>query len=217
MNYEEARKNMVDSQVRPHDVTDLTIQNVLGTTPRELFLPAERRSSAYADCEVAYAPGRCLLRPRDFAKLLAAAAPKPSDLVLNAVCGSGYSTAVLAQMTEMVVSIENDQTLVESAEEILTKLDHSNVAVLQGDPLTGVPKQAPFDLIFVGGVIERTPDALLAQLKDNGRLATIVRQDGVSRGGIFRRSGDVFAFQPYFDAASVLIMPGFEAEKAFTF
>ncbi len=217
MDYQAARRHMVDSQVRPNDVTDLRIQTAMEQTPREVFLPVELRDQAYVEREIAYAPGRQLLQARDFAKLLAAAEPHPGDIVLNAVCGSGYSTAVLAQLVEMVVAIESDEKLASAAQETLATLGFSNAAVITGDPWSGAPDQGPFDMIFVAAAIEKQPDSLLAQLKDGGRLATILRKDGISRGGVYRRSGDAIAFTEFYDAATSAVAPGFNKPKSFVF
>ncbi len=217
MDFETARRHMVDSQVRPHDVTDLRLQTAMETTPRELFLPVELRDQAYVEREIKYAPGRHLLTARDFSKLVAAADPKPTDLVLNALCGSGYSTAILAQLSEMVVSLESDEVLAAKAQENLTSLGFGNAAVITGDAWAGAAAQGPFDLIFVGAAIARKPSALLDQLKDGGRLATILREGGVSRGVIYLRNGDALASTPYFDASTKAIAPGFEAPKTFVF
>lgn len=217
MNLENARHHMVLSQVRPNDVTDLRIQLAMEEVPREIFVPAELRDQVYVEREVDYAPGRWLLRARDFAKLVNVADIRPSDIVLNAVCGSGYSTAILARLAEMVVSIEGDEDMAAKAQENLNTLGFSNAAVLTADPSAGAPKQGPFDVIFIGGAIEKRPEALLAQLKDGGRLATIVRENGVSRGGVYVRSGDSFSFAPDFDAATSAVLDMFKKEKAFVF
>ncbi len=217
MNYEAARRHMVESQVRPNDVTDLRIQHAMETIPREIFVPAEMREQAYVEQELRYAEGRWLLRARDFAKLVAAAEIRADDVVLNAVCGTGYSTAILAMLAEMVVSLESDDDLAAVAQENLNELGFSNAAVLTGEPWNGAPKQGPFDVIFIGGAIERRPDTLLEQLTEGGRLAALVRDGGVSRGGVFVRSGSAFSFTPMFDAASSAVLAGFEKPKAFVF
>ena len=154
MDFKTARRRMVDSQVRTNDVTDLHLQLALETVPREEFLPPELRDQAYVERELPYAPGREMLTARDFAKLAAIADPRPGDLCLNAVAGTGYSTAVLAQLVDMVVAIESDEALSAAAQEILTRLDVGNAAVLTGDCTKGAADQGPYDLIFVGGVIE---------------------------------------------------------------
>lgn len=217
MDFKTARRHMVESQVRPNDVTDLRLQAALETTPREVFLPSELRAQAYVERELEYAPGRRLLTVRDFAKLVAAAEPQAGDLVLNAVCGSGYSTAVLAQLTEMVVALESDEALSARAQENLNHLGCSNGAVIVGDPWRGAPDQGPYDVIFIDGVIEREPEALLAQLKDGGRLVAIMRKGGVSRGVVYTRSGEAVSYAEKFDAAARTVLEGFEAEKGFVF
>ncbi len=215
MNYEAARRHMVESQVRPNDVTDLRIQHAMETTPREMFVPPELRDQVYVEREIDYAPGRRLLRARDFAKLAAAADIRPGDVVLNVICGTGYSTAILANLAEMVVSVESDEKLAALAQDNLNTLGFSNAAVISGDPTAGAANQGPFDVIFVGGVIEKKPDALLGQLKEGGRLATILREDGVSRGGVYVWSGGASSFTPSFDAASSAVLDGFERPREF--
>lgn len=217
MDYTTARRRMVDSQVRTNDVTDLSIQAAMETTPREIFLPVELRSQAYVERELVYAPGRVLVTARDFAKLAAIADPQPKDLTLNVVCGSGYSTAILAQLVDMVVAVESDEALGAMAQECLNQIEANNAAVITGNPAAGAADQGPYDLIFVDTVIEKRPDALLAQLKDGGRLAAIFREKGVSSGVLFERSGEAFSCSKKFDASAKAVLPGFEAEKAFVF
>lgn len=217
MDFKTARRQMVDSQVRPNDVPDVRIQAAFEDVPREIFLPSELRAQAYVERELEYAPGRRLLTARDFAKLVGAVAPAPQDLVLNAVCGSGYSTAILASLTEMVVALESDEALCARAQETLNGISCSNAAVIVGDPRLGAPGQGPYDIVFIDGVIERQPDELLQQLKDGGRLGAIMREDGVSRGVVYRRSGDAFGRTVVFDASARAVLPGFEAEKGFVF
>ena len=217
MNFSTARRRMVESQVRPNDVTDLRLQTALEETPREKFLPVELHDQAYVEREHVYAPGRTLITVRDFAKLAAATEPKAGELVLNAVAGTGYSTAILSQLVDMVVAVESDEKLAALEQENLTALGISNAAVLSGDTALGAADQGPFDLIFIDGAIEQRPEKLLSQLKDGGRLAAILRQKGVSRGVIYRRSGEAFACTEKFDAATRVILPGFETRKSFVF
>ena len=217
MDFKAARRRMVDSQVRTNDVTDLRLQSALETVPREAFLPSGLREQAYVERELAFAPGRSMMTVRDFAKLAAAAAPRAGDLCLNIAAGTGYSTAVLARLVDMVVAVEGDEALAAAAQENLTKLGVSNAAVLQADNAKGAEDQGPYDLIFIDGVIERRPDALLAQLKDGGRLAAIQRRNGVARGVLYRRSGEAFACVEKFDASAKSVLPGFAAEKTFVF
>ncbi|MDZ7627943.1 MAG: protein-L-isoaspartate O-methyltransferase [Parvularculaceae bacterium] len=217
MDFEAARKHLVDSQVRPNDVTDARLLRALETVPRERFLPAELRAFAYLDREVPYAPGRSMPAARDFAKLLDALDIQPTDLILDAGCGSGYSAAVLAQLGEMVVAIEEDEKLAAEAQDTLNALDAVNAAVVVGAPRDGAAKQGPFDVIVIAHAIEVAPQALLKQLKDGGRLGAFYRQTGVTKGCVWRRSGAATGMAEVFDASARTILDGFTRPKTFVF
>lgn len=217
MDFEAARKHMVDSQVRTNDVTDLRILNALETVPRERFLPAELRALAYVDRELRYADTRSLPTARDFAKLLAALEIGPGDLVLDVACGAGYSTAVLAKLGEMVVAIEKDEALAQRAQEALNENGAVNAAVVTGEPSEGAARQGPFDVIVLFHAIEIEPAALLKQLKDGGRLGAFFRRSGVTKGVLWRRSGAAFAMVEVFDASSRTVLDGFTRPKSFVF
>lgn len=217
MDFEAARKHMVDSQVRPNDVTDIRIQRAFETIPREMFLPSELRALAYVDREVVYAEGRSLPTARDFSKLVAALTIKSGDLVLDAGCGVGYSTAILAALCDMVVAVEQDEALAKSAEETLYGVGAVNAAVVQGDPAAGAANQGPFDVIVISQAIDVEPAALLSQLKDGGRLGAFFRSGGVSKGSVWRRSGQAFARVDMFDASARTVLQGFTRPRTFVF
>ena len=217
MDFDAARRHMVDSQVRPNDVTDLAIINALSTVQREQFLPSSIRQQAYVERELSYGDGRCLVTARNFAKLLEAATPTRKDLALDIGCGGGYSTAVLARLCEMVVAVESDEALAAKAQEIWSSHEIDNAAVVEADLAAGAKGQGPFDLIVIAAAVEDVPQALLAQLKDGGRLATFLMQDGVCRGVLVVRSKNTFTVKPQFDATARAVLPGFEATKSFTF
>jgi protein-L-isoaspartate(D-aspartate) O-methyltransferase len=217
MDFEAARKHMVDSQVRTNDVTDPRIQRAFETVPRERFLPAELRDRAYIDREIGYAPGRALITARDFSKLLSALEIDRTDLVLDVAAGSGYSSAILAQLGEMVVVVENNDDLATKAQANWSEAGVVNAAVINAEPLLGAPKQGPFDVIVIAAAIEAEPAALLKQLKDGGRLGAIVRIGNAARGVVWRRSGAAFAAHDVFDAAAKTIPEGFTRPKAFVF
>lgn len=217
MDFAAARKHMVDSQVRTNDVTDLKVQRAFETVERERYLPAELRGQAYVEKEIVYAPGRAMATARDLAKLLAALDVRQGDLVLDTPAGSGYSGAILAALGEMVVSVESEDSLMARAQENWAASGVVNAAIISGDPAKGAPGQGPFDVILVGGAIETEPTTLLGQLKDGGRLGAIVRNGAVSRGTIWRRSGEAVARHEIFDATARHVTPGFTRPKAFVF
>jgi protein-L-isoaspartate(D-aspartate) O-methyltransferase len=217
MDFAAARKHMVDSQIRPNDVTDPRIQRAFEAVERERYLPAELKSQAYVDKELAYAAGRSLIAARDHAKLLAALDIGADNLVLDIAGGSGYSAAILSHLCEMVLSVENEEGLAARAQDNWSAAGVVNAVVVQQDPASGAPRQGPFDAIVIAAAIETEPFTLLSQLKDGGRLGAIVRRNGVSKGVVWRRSGPATAAQEIFEASARAIVPGFAQPKAFVF
>ncbi|HAQ34251.1 MAG: protein-L-isoaspartate O-methyltransferase [Maricaulis sp.] len=214
--FEQERRMMVDGQIRIADVTNRRLQQALLSVPRELFMPRAKRAQAYADVEVEFAPGRWMMRPRDFAKLVHAADVQPSDLVLDLACGRGYSSAILGRMAETVVAMESEARLVEKSETALSKTGSDNVAVIQGDLKTGSQSQGPFNVIFVNGAVEDVPRAWLDQLADGGRLAVVVRRGPIGKATLYHRSGLGIGERVIFDCTPH-ILPGFEREAGFVF
>ena len=175
--YKTARQNMLSGQLIPNRINDPRILNAMGSVPRELFLPERIRSRAYAD-ETIYADSHMLmLSPRIQAALFLAADLKESDFVLNVKSGLGYSAAVMAGISQAVVALEGDSSLCEAAQQILIDSEIDNVAVLNQNPDEGFSSQAPFDVIFIEGIITHVPENLFLQLAENGRLICIVSQD----------------------------------------
>lgn len=227
MNYELARHNMVESQIRPSDVTDLRIQNAMSTLPREKFLPSSRKTIAYSDEDIEVSEGRYLLAPRSLARLVQAAGIGADDVVLDLAPATGYSTAVLAQLASAVVAVEADAALLKKASKVLSDLAIDNTAIIEGAPSAGCPDQAPFDVIFINGTVDFVPDELIAQLSDHGRLVTILADDRGSHGCIYRKHsvkvvGNSGAGQPVVDCTRVfdLFAPKleeFSRKQAFTF
>jgi len=212
---EDARRQMVASQVRPADVTDRRLQDAMLAIPRERFLPRSMAGSAYADMEVDLGERRRFMRPRDFAKLVQALAVKPGDLVLDLACGRGYSTAILSRLCETVIGIESNKAFASKAEGALSDVGADNAVIVNGDIEEGAPEQGPFDVILVNGAVESVPEAWLAQIADGGRLAVIVRERGVGRARLFTRNGDVVGNRDVFDSMTS-VLPGFEREPEFS-
>lgn len=211
-----AREAMVDRQVRTADVTLYPIIEALLAVPREEFVPAAWRPVAYLGDHVPIAPGRVLLDPRVFAKLLDALNPGPSDLVLDVGCGYGYSTAVLGRMAEAVVALEEDPGLAAEAERLLAAQSVDNAVVQTGPLAAGDPGHGPFDAVIVEGAVEAVPEAIVAQVKPGGRVAAIfaVGAGGQARLGLRTEAG--LTWRRLFDATAP-VLPGFAATKAFEF
>ena len=216
-----ARLNMVESQVRPSDVTDRRIIKAMLEVPREKFVPAALASMAYMDEPVPLAARngsgiRYMLAPRTFAKLVQLAEIDPEAVVLDVGCAAGYSTAVLARLAKRVVAVESDKDLAEQARRLLEELGVGNAAVVEGRLVAGAPAEAPFDAIVLNGGVETVTPVLLEQLKEGGRLVAIVAEGPLCRAQVWRRAGKTFDARPAFDAGAA-VLPGFERAVGFVF
>jgi len=215
------RKNMVESQVRPSDVTDRRIMRAMLDVPRERFVPSHMQPLAYMDENVSLGgkpPAvRGLMAPRVFARLIQIADIEPSDVILDLGCATGYSAAILAQMAETVVALERDTAMAEQAQTVLADLGIDNVVVVTGDLTYGYGGESPYDVIVVEGQVEAVPEDILDQLKDGGRLVAVVAEDdGVSRAVVWRRLGQTYDRRAVFEA-SAPVLAGFERPKSFVF
>jgi protein-L-isoaspartate(D-aspartate) O-methyltransferase len=216
MDYAAARRNMVETQLRPNKVTNEALLDALGAVPRERFVPEALRGIAYVDEDIPLAGGRCLMEPMALARLLQLAEVRPGDAVLDIGCGTGYTAAVLARLARSVVAIECDKELATRATATLADLGATNVTVLEGELGQGAPRQAPFDVIFIEGSVDAVPAPIVEQLADRGRLVTVVRQQGIGRATLMARLGGGVSSRVAFDAA-VPPLPGFEAQPSFVF
>ncbi len=217
MDFDAARRHMIDSQVRPNGVNDPRVIAAIDKTPREAFFPSGFKHLAYADTEVAYGDGRSLIKPRDFAKLLAALDPRPSDLALDIASGTGYAAAVLARLVDVVIGVEHDAELIEAAQEKWAELGVDRAVMIETEPAGGAPAEGPFDIVLIAQAVEIVPQALLDQLKDGGRLGAIVASGRLSKGLIYTRSGRAVSGRESFDASARVVLPGFERPKSFIF
>ena len=215
--YAEARRNMVDNQLRPNKVTDAALLAAMGDLPREAFLPDRLGGVAYVDEDVPLGQGRFLMEPMMLARLVQAAEIKPGDRVLAIGCATGYSAALLARLAKSVVAVESDAGMARQARGALTALGVDNATVIDGALDKGHAALAPYDAIVIGGAIETLPRALAEQLAFGGRLVAVLASP--ERGGMGEAS--LYRGRPpqrvaLFDAATGLL-PGFAAESSFVF
>ncbi len=211
-----ARTAMVDSQVRPSDVTRLAIIQAMLWAPRERFVPRAHRPIAYAEAQIPLGPGRVLLDARTFAKTVDALNIGGDDLVLDVGSGWGYSAAILSRLAAAVVALEELPEAAAAAPELLAEIGVANVAFETGPLAEGAPESGPYDAILVEGGVERIPEALFDQLKEGGRLAAIERDGPVGRCTVWTRAGGALSARRAFDATAP-VLPGFDAAPAFTF
>lgn len=214
MDLEAARTAMIDSQVRPNDVTDRRLIGAMSSVPREVFVPAARRAAAYADVAVETMPGRWLAAARDFSKLVNIAQIRPEDRVLDVAPGTGYSSAVLSRLAEQVVALEQDEAAAKALKDGLSAAGVTGVEVVTGDLKAGAPGKGPFDVIFVNGAVEDVPAAWLSQLAEGGRLVVAVTEGGPGRARLYTASGGKAAWRTPFDTP-IPALPGFEKPAEF--
>lgn len=209
------RTMMVDTQVRPNDVTKFPVIEAMLSIPREEFVPASRRAVAYSGENLDIGGGRVLLEPRTLAKMVDLLDIQPTDLVLDVACGYGYSSAVIARMAEAVVGLEDNEDMVAEAERRMADAGVYNVAVLHGDLSAGNAKQGPYDAILIGGAVEEVPAALTDQLRDGGRIAALFMDGSLGVVRIGHRLHGRMNWRYAFNAHAPLLS-GFEREKGFS-
>lgn len=227
--FSRARENMVDSQIRPAGVRDPALLRVLHRTPREAFVPASLRPLSYAEEHLPIKKlngggreTRYMMAPMMLARLIDLLRIEPGDIALDVGCATGYSTALLAGLAESVVALDNDSELAASAAETLANLGIDNAAVVEGPLAEGYPGEAPFNVILINGAVEEVPQALLDQLAEGGRLATILRQptaavaDTFGHAYLYEKAEGWVSGQFEFSGGAPLL-PGFARPRGFIF
>jgi protein-L-isoaspartate(D-aspartate) O-methyltransferase len=208
------RLMMVDTQIRPSDVTKFPIIDALLAVPREVYVPRDRRETAYMSDNLPIGSGRVILEPRTFAKFLDALNIQPGEAVLDLGCGLGYSTAVIARLAEAVVAVEEDETLATEAQRTLSQEGVDNAAVIVGPLAGGAAKHGPYDVIMLEGGVETVPEALLAQLKDGGRIGCLFMEGALGVARIGYRIDGAMTWRSVFNA-SAPVLTGFALERTF--
>ena len=192
MDYQLARRAMIDNQLRPEAVTDPLVIKAMATVPREQFVPEAVRALAYIDRPVPVGDEGYLSPPATLGRMLTELGARPGERALVIGPGAAYAAAVLAEMGLEVRSLTS------------------------GDLTQGLAGGGPYDIIILDGAVEFVPDPIVAQLAEGGRLGTCLFDNGVQRLVIGRRTGDAFGLKSFADA-SAAPLPGFSRPPAFTF
>jgi protein-L-isoaspartate(D-aspartate) O-methyltransferase len=208
------RTMMVDTQVRPSDVTKYPIIAAMLLIERENYVPDTKKEAAYVGDNLDVGHGRTMLAPRSFAKLLDALSIQPGETVLDIGCGLGYSSAVLAQLAATVVALESVAELADAARHNLAGAGLTNVSVHQGTLAMGHAASGPYDVILVEGGAEHVAPELIAQLAEGGRLGVVMMQGALGIVKIGLKSQGKVSWRFAFNATAP-ILPGFAAERAF--
>ena len=207
--YVAARQAMVDSQLRPQGVSDPAVVEAMSLVTRERFVPDEQKPLAYIDRAVPLGEGRALPPPAVLGLLLTALAPLRGERALVVGAATGYAAAVLTEMGMVTDAVESSPSLVAVARK-------NGVQVVEGALEAGNPNGGEYDFILIDGAVESIPDALVAQLKDGGRLGGAIVDKGITRLIVGRRAGSGFGYLTVADAATPAL-PGFQRPQAFTF
>ncbi|MEZ5885717.1 MAG: protein-L-isoaspartate O-methyltransferase [Paracoccaceae bacterium] len=213
--YTAARTMMVDTQVRPNDVTKFPIIEAMLTVPREAFVPEAAKGAAYLGDNIVLRPGRVMLEPRTLAKLLDALDVGPDDKVLVVGAGLGYSAALLARMAGTVVALEADADLAAAARDRLSAQGAANITVRDGALAEGAKADGPFDRILVEGAVETLPDTLVAQLSEGGRIGAIFMEGALGTARIGHKIDGAISWRYAFNGAAP-VLPGFAAKREFS-
>ena len=190
MNIEQARFNMIEQQIRPWNVLDQDVLDLLHVVKREQFVPAAYQNLAFADVEIPLPGGEAMLAPKFEARILQEVGVKKHETVLEIGTGSGYMAALLAHRAAKVTTVEINPETAELAKKNLANAGVHNVTVEVGNGAQGWEKGAPYDVIVISGALEVLPEAILKQVKVGGRIAAIVGQAPVMEASIITRTGE---------------------------
>ncbi len=213
--YAARRITMVDTQVRPCDVTKFPVIDAMLRVERELFVPREKREAAYIGENVDLGDSRVVLDPRTLGKMLDYLNIQNDELVLDIGVGLGYSSALISRLSEAVVALEDEPGRMAEAEETLARVGADNVVLHCGALAEGAAQHGPYDVIMLQGAVEHMPDNILEQLKDGGRIACIFNEEALGIVKIGHKLNLKVNWRFAFNAAAP-VLTGFERHKAFT-
>lgn len=219
VDFSQARRMMVDSQLRTFDVNDVPLLDAMGSVPREKFVLPGREELAYMDQDILVGDGaarRFMLSPMSLGRMIQGLSVKRGEKALDVAAGRGYASAVLAELGAQVTALESDEALAAEAGRSLAAAGAVDVQVVTGALDQGYAQNAPYDVILINGAVDLRPDALLQQLAEGGRLVCVKGRGRAARATLYLRSGNAFGERALFDAAAPVLAP-FVREPGFTF
>lgn len=217
MDFAAARQNMVESQLRTNRVTEDALLAAMRDVPREEFLPKSKRHLAYVDEDVALGGDRYLTEPLVLGRLIQSCGIKKTDSVLIIGAGTGYAAALVGRLAEAVIAIDGDPDKVSEASGNVGFHSCDNVVIVEASLSEGLSNEGPFDVVIIDGAVEKTPEALLRQLGEGGRLASVEKPaSGVGSVVLYVKTGEMTARRVLEDAATPYLT-GFEPKPAFSF
>ena len=213
MNFEQARFNMIEQQIRTWNVLDTTLLELLAVVKREDFVPPAYRSMAFMDLEIPLPGGQSMFSPKLEARLVQDLDVHKHETVLEVGTGSGYMAALLAHKAQRVITLEIRPELAQFARDNIRRAGIANVEVVQADGSQGHAAQGPYDAILLSGSVAQVPQELLAQLKPGGRRVAIVGNEPVMTAVRITQDGGRLATQPLFDTIAPRLVGFAEAPR----
>jgi protein-L-isoaspartate(D-aspartate) O-methyltransferase len=212
--FDDARKLMVASQLRPSGVNDPRVIEAMARVPREAFVPVDRKAMAYSDRPIPLIGGREMNAPLITGRLLTELRVTAADRVLLIGAATGYGAALLAALAKHVTAVEEQPVLAEMSRATLANFP--NVDVIESRLAAGHGAGAPYDVVMIDGAVERVPQTIVGQIADGGRLGAGLIEDAVCRLVLGRKIGAAFGTSAFEDGDAVML-PGFARAPAFTF
>jgi len=208
------RLMMVDTQIRPSDVTKFPIIDAFLSVRREMFVPDAFRDVAYVGDNISLGEGRCVLEPRTLAKMLDVLDIQPDEMVLDLGTGLGYSAAILAHMAEAVIAVEEDEGMAADAQASLVTEGADNAVVVEALLAEGAPKYGPYDVVIVQGAVESMPSAILDQIKTGGRIVAMFAEGALGEVRVGHKTATGMTWRMVFNAGAP-VLPGFTRQAEF--
>ena len=212
------KRNMIDSQLKPIGINNDLILSIFRKVPREIFVQRDLKSVAYHDGDIEVKDGRWLLSSHKLAKFISCLNYSKNDVILEIGSGVGYSTAILESLASIVVGIEQDEELRKHANNIIKNIGLDRAIIIDGNHKEGNEKSAPYDKIFIFGLIPKVPEVLIQQLAENGNLVCALRDNNSpsSKAVVFTKNKGIISSSILFETY-VPEMPGFEEKLDFEF
>tara|TARA_X000000950_G_scaffold25245_1_gene27109 strand:+ start:93334 stop:93984 length:651 start_codon:yes stop_codon:yes gene_type:complete len=211
-----ARRKMIDSQIRPNDVTDERVIQAFEKVQKENFVPGAISELAYSEVELETVEGRKLWLARDLSKMLQALEVKSDDLVLVVGAAEGYASALLNELADTVIALEENEEVVEKSSDRVVSLELDRIAFVKGSLKDGYPSEGPYDVIFVNGMVEYVPDAWLDQLSVGGRLGVVIGDERNGQARVYKKSAKAVSYYTEFECVPPKL-PEIVQEKGFVF
>lgn len=214
--YENLRKTMVDTQVRPSGISSFDVIEAISQVPRELFVPDKLKTLSYVEGNINLGGEGFIIESRILAKLLQNLAINIKESVIVVGRGCGYTAAVIGKLSELVVAVDSNKANVEMSNIAAISAGVDNTIMVEGELAVGAPQHGPYDVLVFSGGIHQIPEQLLEQVKESGRIAAFFNEGSLTHAKIGIKSRGVISWRTCFDC-DIPLLKEFEAHNKFVF